>query len=40
MARGEVRVPVAAEYPMSEAEAAYARFTSGDKFGKVVLVTR
>ncbi len=40
LARGEVRVPVAAEYPMSEAEAAYARFSSGDKFGKVVLVAR
>jgi NADPH:quinone reductase-like Zn-dependent oxidoreductase len=38
LATGEVRVPIAAEYPMSEAEAAYERFTAGAKLGKVVLI--
>ena len=36
--RGEAVVPVAAEYPLEEAAAAYDRFRSGGKFGKVVLV--
>jgi NADPH:quinone reductase len=36
---GRVRVPVAAAFPMSEAEAAYGRFEAGTKLGKVVLVT-
>jgi NADPH:quinone reductase len=36
---GRVRVPVAAAFPMSEAEAAYGRFEAGAKLGKVVLVT-
>jgi NADPH:quinone reductase-like Zn-dependent oxidoreductase len=38
LATGEVRVPVAAEYPMREAEAAYERFAAGGKLGKIVLV--
>jgi NADPH:quinone reductase-like Zn-dependent oxidoreductase len=36
---GDVKVPVAASYPMAEAEAAYDRFVAGGKLGKVVLVT-
>jgi NADPH:quinone reductase len=32
-----LQVPVAATYPMSEAEAAYDRFVAGGKFGKIVL---
>ncbi|HUF83139.1 MAG TPA: zinc-binding dehydrogenase [Acidimicrobiia bacterium] len=34
----EVTVPVAATYPIAEAEAAYERFAAGGKLGKVVLV--
>ena len=36
---GALRVPIAAEYPMSDAEAAYDRFAAGAKLGKIVLVT-
>jgi NADPH2:quinone reductase len=36
---GDVQVPVAAVYPMADAEAAYDRFAAGGKLGKVVLVT-
>jgi NADPH:quinone reductase-like Zn-dependent oxidoreductase len=36
---GRVRVPVFAEYAMSDAAAAYERFTTGGKLGKIVLVT-
>ena len=36
-ADGRVTVPLAATYPMSEAPAAYERFTVGGKFGKIVL---
>jgi NADPH:quinone reductase len=36
---GRIRVPVEATYPMSDAEAAYARFEDGGKLGKIVLVT-
>ena len=32
-----LRVPVAATYPMSDAEAAYDRFVAGGKLGKIVL---
>jgi NADPH:quinone reductase-like Zn-dependent oxidoreductase len=35
---GRLRVPVCDTFPMSEAEAAYARFVEGAKLGKVVLV--
>lgn len=38
LANSTVRVPIAATYPMSEAAAAYSRFTEGGKFGKVVLI--
>jgi len=37
--RGEVRVPIAATYPMAEATAAYDHFAAGGKLGKIVLVT-
>jgi D-arabinose 1-dehydrogenase-like Zn-dependent alcohol dehydrogenase len=33
-----VRVPVAATYPLDDAEQAYERFTAGGKLGKIVLV--
>jgi NADPH:quinone reductase len=36
---GALRVPVAATFPLDEAEAAYARFTEGGKLGKIVLLT-
>jgi NADPH2:quinone reductase len=36
---GRLTVPIAEEFPMAEAEAAYAHFAAGGKFGKVVLVT-
>jgi NADPH2:quinone reductase len=39
LATGDVRVPVAAEYPMADAAAAYERFAAGGKLGKIVLVT-
>jgi putative PIG3 family NAD(P)H quinone oxidoreductase len=35
---GALRVPVAATYPLEEAEQAYERFTSGGKLGKIVLL--
>lgn len=38
IASGEVRVPVSAEYPMRDANAAYERFSAGAKLGKIVLV--
>jgi NADPH:quinone reductase-like Zn-dependent oxidoreductase len=34
---GAVEVPIAATYPLEEAEAAYDRFAAGGKLGKVVL---
>jgi putative PIG3 family NAD(P)H quinone oxidoreductase len=39
LATGRVRVPVAATFPLADAEAAYERFRAGAKFGKVVLVS-
>jgi NADPH:quinone reductase-like Zn-dependent oxidoreductase len=36
--QGTVRVPVAAKYPLDQVEAAYERFESGGKLGKIVLV--
>jgi NADPH:quinone reductase len=36
---GAVRVPVAETFPLDEAEAAYDRFSSGGKLGKIVLTT-
>jgi NADPH2:quinone reductase len=38
LASGEVRVPVAEEFQLAEAEAAYDRFAAGGKLGKIVLV--
>ena len=38
-ARGDLSVPVAATYPLDEAEAAYERFEAGGKLGKIVLLT-
>jgi putative PIG3 family NAD(P)H quinone oxidoreductase len=37
LADGTVHVPIAATYPLDEAEAAYERFTAGGKLGKIVL---
>jgi putative PIG3 family NAD(P)H quinone oxidoreductase len=34
---GALTVPVAASFPLADAEAAYGRFTAGGKLGKVVL---
>ena len=36
---GALDVPVAATFPLDDAEAAYDRFTEGGKLGKVVLIT-
>jgi NADPH:quinone reductase len=38
LARGAIRVPIAAEFAMQDAEAAYARFAAGAKLGKIVLL--
>ena len=35
---GALTVPVAATFPLDEAEQAYARFTEGGKLGKIVLL--
>ncbi len=37
LAQGRVRVPVLERVPMSEAQAAYERFSAGGKLGKVIL---
>ncbi len=39
IASGDVRVPVAATYPLDEVRDAYERFSAGGKLGKIVLVT-
>lgn len=39
VARGAVRVPVAAAFGLDEVAEAYGRFTAGAKFGKIVLIT-
>jgi NADPH:quinone reductase-like Zn-dependent oxidoreductase len=36
---GRVRVPICDRYPLSEAPAAYQRFSAGRKLGKIVLIT-
>jgi NADPH2:quinone reductase len=36
---GALTVPVAATFPLDQAEAAYERFTAGGKLGKIVLTT-
>jgi NADPH2:quinone reductase len=38
LAEGVVHVPVAATYPLEQAEEAYERFEAGGKLGKIVLV--
>jgi len=38
LAEGVVHVPVAATYPLEQAEEAYDRFAAGGKLGKIVLV--
>ena len=38
LADGRVRVPVAASFPIEEAEAAYERFAAGGKLGKIVVL--
>jgi NADPH:quinone reductase len=40
LARGSVRVPVAATYPLEDVAEAYERFTAGGKLGKVVLLMK
>jgi NADPH:quinone reductase-like Zn-dependent oxidoreductase len=37
---GALEVPVAATFPLSEAEAAYERFELGGKLGKIVLTVQ
>lgn len=37
LARGAMRVPIAASFPLAEASAAYERFAAGSKLGKIVL---
>ena len=39
LADGRAQVPVAATFPLDEAEAAYDRFSEGGKLGKIVLLT-
>jgi NADPH:quinone reductase-like Zn-dependent oxidoreductase len=38
LGEGAVTVPVAATFPMSDADAAYERFAAGGKLGKIILV--
>jgi NADPH:quinone reductase-like Zn-dependent oxidoreductase len=40
LASGQIKVPLAATYPMAEATAAYERFAAGGKLGKIVLVNQ
>jgi NADPH:quinone reductase len=35
---GALSVPVAATFPLDDAEAAYERFAAGGKLGKIVLL--
>ncbi len=37
LAAGRVRVPIAARYPLEQAEEAYERFAAGGKLGKIIL---
>jgi NADPH:quinone reductase-like Zn-dependent oxidoreductase len=37
--RGDVRVPIAATYPLEQAPEAYERFKAGAKLGKIVLTS-
>ena len=38
LAQGDLQVPICATFPMDQASEAYERFTSGAKFGKIVLL--
>jgi len=38
VAEGQLRVPIAATYPLAEVAAAYDRFAAGGKLGKIVLL--
>ena len=40
LASGQIRVPIAATFPMEDATAGYERFSAGAKLGKVILVNR
>ncbi len=40
LAAGTVEVPIAAEYPLEQAQEAYERFAAGGKLGKIVLLSR
>jgi NADPH:quinone reductase-like Zn-dependent oxidoreductase len=39
LAAGAVTVPIAATFPLAEAQAAYERFATGGKLGKIVLTS-
>jgi NADPH:quinone reductase len=39
VADGRLGIPVAATFPLEEAQEAYDRFAAGSKLGKLVLVT-
>jgi NADPH:quinone reductase-like Zn-dependent oxidoreductase len=38
LASGEVRVPLAATFPLEQVDGAYERFAAGRKVGKIVLL--
>jgi NADPH:quinone reductase-like Zn-dependent oxidoreductase len=38
LADGRLRIPVAASFPLDQAQEAYDRFIAGGKLGKLVLV--
>ena len=40
LASGQIKVPLAATYPMADANAGYERFAAGGKLGKIVLVNQ
>ena len=40
LASGQIKVPLAATYPMADAAEGYERFAAGGKLGKIVLVNR
>ena len=40
LASGQIKVPLAATYPMADATEGYERFAAGGKLGKIVLVNR
>ena len=40
LASGQIKVPLAATYPMADATKGYERFAAGGKLGKIVLVNQ